>query len=511
MKLLLKTPRNISMSKTKILITEDEFIVSKNLENKLSHLGYDIIGVATSGEEALEKIRENVPDLILMDIMLAGKMDGIETANIIKNKYNIPLIFLSAYSSQEIYRRAQITEPYAYIIKPFEERELEINISIALYKHKAEKEIELKQRKLETLNENLDKLVQDRTSDLLIRNAALQKEIKDRKNAEENESRLSRVIEQAEDHIIITDVDGIIEYVNPRTLNFLGYTENEMYGKILSILKPNDRPKFVYNQMWETIKNGKTYKGDFTNVKKNGEKYYKEAIIVPLRNSENVITHFASIGRDVTENLKNEQKMTSLIESEKERISKDLHDGLGQTLTAIRFSVGSIIKSAIPKQKEALEDIKQLIDQSTKEVREVSYNLMPSVLGDYGLKAAIKKLISYVSQNATIKILFSYDSKLKRLNKEIEIGVYRIIQESLNNIQKYAQCSQIKITIEIKEKNMYLAIIDNGVGFDTQKFVAGQGIHNMKNRTKLLEGYFSIKSIKKKGTSVAVIIPIRYE
>ena len=131
--------------KKKIFITEDEFIVSKSLQNKLESLDYDVVGTATSGEKTLEKIRITKPDLILMDVMLAGELDGIQTAQIIKKEFGIPVIFLTAYSSEEIYRRAATVEPYAYIIKPFEQRELEINISIAFYKYAADKKVSEKQ------------------------------------------------------------------------------------------------------------------------------------------------------------------------------------------------------------------------------------------------------------------------------------------------------------------------------------------------------------------------------
>mgnify|MGYP001234554718 CR=1 FL=1 len=94
--------------KKKIFITEDEFIVSKNLESKLIALGYNVIGTSVSGELAIEKIRKEQPDLVLMDIMLAGKMDGIETASLIRSEYDIPIIFLTAYSSQKISINARV-------------------------------------------------------------------------------------------------------------------------------------------------------------------------------------------------------------------------------------------------------------------------------------------------------------------------------------------------------------------------------------------------------------------
>ncbi|MFB0925321.1 MAG: response regulator, partial [Vicingaceae bacterium] len=161
------------MSKIKIHITEDEFIVSKNLENQLISLGYDVIGCSSSGEDTLVDIEKNIPDLILMDIMLAGKLDGIETANIIAEKYDIPLIFLTAYSSDEIYKRAKNSNPHAYLLKPFEDRELEINISITLNKHKLEKNLKIKREKLEALRISQDDIIIEKTESLALKNKEL--------------------------------------------------------------------------------------------------------------------------------------------------------------------------------------------------------------------------------------------------------------------------------------------------------------------------------------------------
>lgn len=329
----------------------------------------------------------------------------------------------------------------------------------------------------------------------------------------EIENRFTSVVEQAEDHIMITDDDGVIEYVNPVMLNFLGYSQQEIYGAKPGILTSYDRPKSMYKKMWRIIKSGRTYQSEFINKKKNGEIYVAQTIIVPLRNTKNEISHFASIGRNITDKRETEKQMTSLIENEKRRISKELHDGIGQTLTAIKFSIGAIVDSSLQGNKETFESIKQLIDQSTKEIHEVSFDLMPSVLEDYGMEAAVKKLISYLNENTNMEIKFAFDNRIKRLNKDVEIGIYRIIQEGLNNAQKYAKCSIINITLELKKKMVFLSIIDNGVGFDPNNIISnkvkgGQGINNMRHRTKLIEGDFEIKSDKNKGTSIEVVIPL---
>jgi len=127
---------------TQILIVEDERIVAEDLKRCLEKLGYTVPGVVSFGEEAIREAEGKRPDLVLMDIMLNGDLDGIEAAEQIRTRLNIPIIYLTAYADKNTLERAKATEPFGYILKPFEERELHIVIEMSLYKHQAEMERE---------------------------------------------------------------------------------------------------------------------------------------------------------------------------------------------------------------------------------------------------------------------------------------------------------------------------------------------------------------------------------
>jgi DNA-binding LytR/AlgR family response regulator len=133
------------MGKINVLVVEDESIVSKDIQYSLKKLGYNVAGVAATGQKAIELCGEKLPDIILMDIMLKGDINGIEAATRIKESYNIPVIFLTAYADENTLSKAKVTEPYAYIIKPFKEIDLHTSIEMAFYKHSKELEI-LKER-----------------------------------------------------------------------------------------------------------------------------------------------------------------------------------------------------------------------------------------------------------------------------------------------------------------------------------------------------------------------------
>lgn len=129
------------MTQTSILVVEDESIISMDIQNSLMNLGYSIAGAAANGLDAIKKVAELLPQLILMDIRLKGEMDGVEAAAEISKTQSVPIIFLSAYSAEDTLRRAKITEPYGFLTKPFEKRELHIAIEIALYKNQMEQKV----------------------------------------------------------------------------------------------------------------------------------------------------------------------------------------------------------------------------------------------------------------------------------------------------------------------------------------------------------------------------------
>jgi DNA-binding LytR/AlgR family response regulator len=135
------------MQKINVLVVEDESIVSKDIQHSLTKLGYTVVGAASTGEKALEIAREFQPDIILMDIMLKGEMNGIQVAEIVRKELNIPIIFLTAYADEATLSKAKITEPHGYIIKPFKEIDLHTSIEMGIYKHQKERELE-KERNL---------------------------------------------------------------------------------------------------------------------------------------------------------------------------------------------------------------------------------------------------------------------------------------------------------------------------------------------------------------------------
>jgi CheY-like chemotaxis protein len=127
------------MASAMILVVEDEKLVAWDIQRRLQTLGYNVVALASSGEEAVEKAAELQPDLVLMDILLPGKMDGVDAAGQLRSRFDIPVVYLTACTDDGTLQRAKVTEPLGYILKPFDQREFGPTLEMALYKHETER------------------------------------------------------------------------------------------------------------------------------------------------------------------------------------------------------------------------------------------------------------------------------------------------------------------------------------------------------------------------------------
>jgi PAS domain S-box-containing protein len=206
------------MSNTRILVVEDESIVAKDIQNTLIKLGYEVPATASSAASAYEKLEMIKPDLVFLDIKLKGEEDGIHIAEHIKEKYNIPVIFLTSYVDQTTLDRAKVTEPYGYIVKPFNESDLKTTVEMALFKFGRDRE------------------VRDR------------------------EQRLVNALAKVDESIIIIDVDGRISYLNEKAENLLGYGSNSAVGidifQLINI-ETEGSVGIKKDQLMESMKNNK--------------------------------------------------------------------------------------------------------------------------------------------------------------------------------------------------------------------------------------------------------------
>jgi two-component system NarL family sensor kinase len=194
-------------------------------------------------------------------------------------------------------------------------------------------------------------------------------------------------------------------------------------------------------------------------------------------------------------------------EKERRRIINELHDGVGQLLTAIRMRV-----DALDTDGQMRDEIKSQINETIAEVKRISYNVMPQALVDFGLEAALKGLCDNIRKYSSLNIDFRYVKEVNHiLNFEITVSVFRIAQEGLNNIVKHAGATQVTLNVLDKEDELYFLLEDNGKGFNENKTAnrSGLGLRNIRERAKLLNGQAEINSTPGVGTVIEVHIPMQ--
>lgn len=204
---------------------------------------------------------------------------------------------------------------------------------------------------------------------------------------------------------------------------------------------------------------------------------------------------------------------------ERKRIASEIHDGIGQMLTALRMKV-EMIGSHPENVATISDDVREMTTDIIKETRRICSELLPNVLEDFGLGAAIRDLCRSIQSNTSIQVDLQDELEENLLTKRKEVVVYRVLQEAVNNIVKHSRATQMRLQLEADAEMIYIHIADNGTGFhlDSEKIyekrnsgMFGNGLVNMKERTEMLGGKFHINSILKKGTTIEIEIPLEYK
>ncbi|MFZ4707649.1 MAG: HAMP domain-containing sensor histidine kinase, partial [Bacteroidales bacterium] len=194
-------------------------------------------------------------------------------------------------------------------------------------------------------------------------------------------------------------------------------------------------------------------------------------------------------------------------DKERQRLSRELHDGLGQSLIAQKLRLESITFPETGKTAVLLDELKISADNLVDEVRRISNDLMPAQLTQFGIVPALRQYCDEVSRYSGIDISFDATGNIEIIRRKAKIYLFRIIQEALNNIVKHAGCKSAAVEIVQTKEHIFLSISDTGSGFDTGNPSSGHGLNNMRERTLLLGGTFSITSQSGKGTTIEIQIP----
>jgi len=332
---------------------------------------------------------------------------------------------------------------------------------------------------------------------------------------------LNHALIQSPESILVTNIKGNIQYVNPAFTQLSGYKLDEVLGKNPRFLKTDIKDKIFYKNLWKTILSGKTWNGEFVNKHKNGTKYLVDASISSVKNREGEITHFVGVEVDITEKRKLEHDFLHALidaqEIEKQSFGEELHDGISQILSAQTMFVDVLKKltnKSEGKIQEYLDKVKDLNLKAIDETRSIAHGLMSKQLKENGLILAVKHICIDYSESRDVNFLFSCKGLIEdEIEFQIKSNTFRIIQEVATNTVRHSLAKEAKISLSKTTKNQLKIILkDNGVGMDFERMKKnkkGAGIENIKRRVALLNGSVDIKTELNKGTQYSLLIPLK--
>ncbi|WP_066376550.1 MULTISPECIES: hybrid sensor histidine kinase/response regulator [unclassified Anabaena] len=498
------------MEQAKILVVEDEVIVARTIASQLTQLGYTVIGTASSGKAAIAKALDSKPALILMDIIIKGEMDGIDTASYIRERLDIPIIFLTAYGDDDTVQRAKITQPFGYIIKPFTSKDLRIAIEIALLKHRLESELR------------------------------------------ENRDQLATLLNSMSDAVIATNEHGIITFMNPAAEKLTGWHESEALGADISQvfhIVDDVTETTIENPVTKVLREKKVvYLEEFTSlITKNGQRVPIGDSASPIRRLPNQVNGVVIVCWDISERRKTEL-LEQALNKEKElnhlkslfisTVSHEFRNPLSVIQTAVELieMQGENLTEAkkntyLKRIQGAVQSMKQLMEDVLFIGRTEAGKLECNPI-QLNLKEFCQELIEEFTSVRTSghEIIFTCNNENTQARMDEKL-LNCMLMNLLSNAVKYSpENSTIKFELICNQTEgvATFCIQDAGIGIPQADQVrlfesfyrasnaktiqgTGLGLVIVKNCVDAHKGTIRVSSQEAQGTTFTIVLPLNSE
>lgn len=428
------------MGNIKIQIVEDERILAKDIERQLSNMGYKIVSIASTGQRAMDEASKYHPDLILMDIKIRGPMDGIETAKRVHDTLGIPVVYITAFSDEKTLKRAKITEPFGYLVKPFESRELHAVIEMAMYKHQMEIRLKESERKYRTLTEN--------TNDI----------------------------------VFTLSPKNIITHIGPQIQRY-GYKQDELIMKNFVLFMIPEDQDGVKNILNEITSHGKPSLCEFRIRNYVKKTVWLESQMTVQNDSHGHVIGLTGVLRDITIRKEKEEERRRLFNeleiahAELERFIHVISHDLKNPLITINGFLGLLKKDILAlnqkKIKEDVETVSQAVKQIHRLINELTvycsksrqYNKQRSISLEKLLNEVLNILNNEIADlKAEVKVVSEMPAIYGNRRQLLDIFINLI----KNGIQYVPSRSNplVEIGCEKKDNQMLFFIRDNGMGIE---------------------------------------------
>jgi len=506
------------------MLVDDEAVITTQLEERLTSMGYEVVGSASSGEEAVDMARCFSPDLILMDIVMPGKLNGIEASEKIRAELDIPVIFLTAYANDRFVKRARDVGPFGYLVKPFREEEIRASIEIALYRKDMERRLC------------------------------------------ESEERHRSVVDTAGDAIITVDGSRNIVSWNHASEAMFGYSADESAGKPFTFIIPERRRKEVEDEINHIVSTGqsnitgKTI--EYSGLRKDGSEFPVELSLATWKTKGEIF--FTLIMRDITErkqaetvleesNRRLEGTLVELRQTQQQLIQKERLVALGQMASGIAHDFNNALTPILGyidlilmapgtlEDKEKVKHYLELVNATAKGVVETISNLRefyrqraesdifaPVNLNQLAEQTIELTQLKWKDQSLTNGVTINIEKDLQEVlpvsvNKtELREALTNLI---LNAVDAIPESGTITIRTRSENGNAILEVSDTGVGmteevrqrcfepfFSTkEERGAGLGLSIVHGIIRRHEGTIEVESEEGKGTTFIIRLPAQEE
>lgn len=488
-------------NQTRILVVDDNPDMLDICSQFLGGAGYEVIEAET-GEECLSIVREQRPEIVLLDVILPG-IDGFDVCKTIKSDPSMAGVFVVLISGEVTAAENKIAGLNAgadeYIARPIMMQELIARVDAMVRIQKSE-------AALREAHAELERRVAARTQELYA-----------------SEKRFRTFIELAPEVVFSLDAAGVITSLNPAFEALTTWKREEWLGKkAVALLDPRDR-ELAVRTFQKVLRHRAPEVVELRVCSRTGDVIAGEFTVAALVEQGEAIGLFG-FARDITGRKRAEALLRDLTrrlldaqEVERRRVARELHDSVGQLLSSVRFRMQAI-EVALAKSAPALAakatKAGTLLENAVQEVRRISYNLRPSELDDLGLIPTIRSACEDFQERSGTAVDLHLSRLPKRLPAHLDLTIYRIVQEALSNIEKHAQASRVTLSLRPRDGFVTLKISDDGKGFDplgdfpSRRRRHGLGLLNMRERTAFAGGTFEIDSARKKGTAISVTLPL---
>jgi len=472
-----------------ILIIEDVPADAAAIETELRNAGLAFATRRVETRAALaEELDRQRPDVVLSDFTLP-EFDALEALRVLKaRRPDVPFILVTGNRSEEVAVECIREGADDYILKASLKR-LPTSLQNALEK----KAVEQARAAVE---------------------AALRR----------SEEQYRLIAENTRDLISLVDLDGRFLYASPAHARALGRSPESLVGAdAMEQVHPDDRP--AVRAAWEqalALREGRT--AEFRMLHQNGEWRCFESVGNCIFDERGQPQRLLIVSRDVTRRKAAEtvtRALPRLIrdaqETERRRVARDLHDSVNQILSAVKFRLQSVEEKLAPREDAAWRDVLKAqahLEKAMQEVRRISHNLRPSELDDLGLVSAVRSLVDEFADRTAVKVDLAFERLPEKLPAEVELNLYRILQEALGNIERHACAGEVGVRLAKEGSILRASIGDNGLGFDPQRPRAegerlGMGLVDMHERAEFVGGRCAVASSPGKGTEIVIEIPLR--